>query len=160
MQLSDDQKRAVSQWVAEGVSLSEIQSRIKRDFDISLTYMDVRLLVAELNVSIPEPEPPPAPAKDDAGATPAQEQSLPNESPLSPEKPAGSLRVTVDDLALPHALISGKVTFSDGVSGEWYIDQMGRLALNPSQPGYRPSDADVMGFQRELQRIAQSQGLY
>jgi hypothetical protein len=47
------------------------------------------------------------------------------------------------------------VTFSDGETAEWMLDQTGRLGLNPTKPGYRPSEADVMSFQRELQRVAQ-----
>jgi hypothetical protein len=55
-------------------------------------------------------------------------------------------------------MISGKVTFSDGQKAEWYLDQMGRLGLNPDQVGYRPSEQDVLAFQVELQRLARSQG--
>jgi hypothetical protein len=59
--------------------------------------------------------------------------------------------VTVDQIARPGALVSGKVTFSDGNSAEWYLDQMGRLGLSPQQQGYRPSQTDLMTFQTELQ---------
>ena len=56
-------------------------------------------------------------------------------------------------------MISGRVTFSDGQKAEWYLDQTGRLGLNASTPGYRPSKQDVMDFQMELERLAQSHGL-
>ena len=64
----------------------------------------------------------------------------------------------MDTITKPHALASGKVTFSDGETADWMLDQTGRLGLNPSQPGYRPSEADIMSFQRELQRVAQGLG--
>jgi hypothetical protein len=35
---------------------------------------------------------------------------------------------------------------------------MGRLGLNPSTAGYRPSKQDVMDFQVELEKLARSQG--
>jgi hypothetical protein len=38
------------------------------------------------------------------------------------------------------------------------LDQMGRLSLNPSKIGYRPTEKDVLAFQMELQRLARSQG--
>lgn len=155
MQLTDEQKNTVRQWIGEGQSLSEIQTRIKKDFDVSLLYMDVRLLVAELNVPVqdkPEPEKP----KEEAAP-----EGLPSAGDAIPAPGAGgSVKLTVDEITPPHALIAGKVTFSDGVTADWYFDQMGRLGLNPKQPGYRPSEADVMAFQKELQRIAQQQGLY
>jgi hypothetical protein len=66
--------------------------------------------------------------------------------------------VTIDQITKPSALISGRVTFSDGESAEWMLDQMGRLSLNPSKIGYRPTEKDVLAFQMELQRLARSQG--
>ncbi len=48
-------------------------------------------------------------------------------------------------------MISGKVTFSDGNTAEWYLDQTGRLGIAPAVQGYRPSQEDVMAFQTELQ---------
>ena len=56
-----------------------------------------------------------------------------------------------NQLAQAGALVSGSVTFSDGKSAVWHLDQFGRLALAPKQHGYKPSPADVQAFQRELQ---------
>ena len=72
--------------------------------------------------------------------------------------PAGGVNVTMDRITKPHALASGKGTFSDGETAEWMLDQTGRLGLVPGKPGYRPSETDVMAFQRELQRVAQGFG--
>src|SRR5207247_10426911 len=51
---------------------------------------------------------------------------------------SGSVSVAVDKIARLGAVVSGKVTFSDGNTAEWYFDQAGRLGLLPQQPGYRP----------------------
>ena len=59
--------------------------------------------------------------------------------------------MTIDQVARPGALVSGQVTFSDGNSAAWYLDQMGRFGLTPQQPGYRPSQEDLLTFQAELQ---------
>lgn len=51
------------------------------------------------------------------------------------------LRISVGQISL-----SGKVTFSDGETGVWMIDQAGRPGLDPEKQGYRPSQEDVMEF--------------
>ena len=58
----------------------------------------------------------------------------------------------------PGAIISGEVTFSDGVSGKWAMDQFGRLVLEAGRKGYKPSAADVQEFQRELSAQMQRHG--
>jgi hypothetical protein len=59
--------------------------------------------------------------------------------------------VSVDQIARPGAVVSGKVTFSDGNTAIWYFDQTGRLGLSPQQPGYRPPPADLQQFQMLLE---------
>jgi hypothetical protein len=78
------------------------------------------------------------------------------------ELPAGgSVRVEVDKVTLlPGALASGSVTFSDGVTGKWIVDQYGRPGFSEvSQPGYRPTPADAQAFMQELSASLQSRGL-
>ena len=60
---------------------------------------------------------------------------------------AGSVKVMTDTLARPGAMISGKVTFSDGQAADWYVDNEGRPGLVPATPGYRPSAEDIQQFQ-------------
>ena len=50
------------------------------------------------------------------------------------------------------------VPSSDGKTAGWYLDQMGRLGLRATEPGYQPPAADIPVFQRELQRLLQTQG--
>jgi hypothetical protein len=52
------------------------------------------------------------------------------------------------------------VTFSDGIGAQWALDQMGRLSLNASQQGYRPSDADLQEFQKELSALIEKSGMF
>jgi len=151
MNLDDKQRHSVTAWIADGLKLSEIQTRIAADFGLRLTYMEVRFLVDDLKLTPKDPAPPkPAPASA-LTATPT-----PPASPLAPEAPsaatpAGGVSVTVDHLARPGAMVSGKVTFSDGQKAEWYLDQTGRLGVVPTVPGYKPSAADVQQFQLALQ---------
>ncbi len=150
-----EQLQQVTQWVVEGATLSDIQSRMSKDFGLSLTYMDVRFLVDDLGaVLVDKPEPKsPEPTEDlsaPAPAAPSDAGNLLAEGAASPTSPANKVSVVVDTLARPGASISGKVTFSDGQSAEWYVDEMGRPGLVPTTPGYRPTNDDIRAFQTLL----------
>ncbi len=74
--------------------------------------------------------------------------------------PAGGVTVSVDKVTLiPGAVASGSVTFSDGVTGKWMVDQYGRPGFTQiSQDGYRPKPADAQAFMQELSLALQKQG--
>ncbi len=151
--LTDEQKNTVAGWVEAGHSLADIQRKLQQELSVSLTYMETRFLVDDLNLQLKDNEEKSSETivGDAATAPPPQEEQVPTS--------AGSVTVTIDQVTQPQALVSGKVTFSDGNRASWMLDQMGRLALDPEVTGYRPSEADVMDFQKELQRVATSQGL-
>jgi hypothetical protein len=71
---------------------------------------------------------------------------------LAPEvpAPAGKVRLTVQPIQKPGVLVGGTVTFSDGQSGVWQMDQQGQLGFIPPYQGYNPLPADVQQFQVEL----------
>lgn len=56
-------------------------------------------------------------------------------------------------------MVSGKVTFSDGNSAAWQIDELGRLGIVPQQAGYRPPAADLEQFQAALEMELSKLGL-
>ena len=152
MNLNEAQKKTVSEWIAAGAKLAEVQTRLGAEFGIRLTYMEVRFLVDDLKLRLQDPEPP-KPATPPPVATPASPAA-----PVAPEATdagvplGGQVSVTVDKIARPGALVSGGVTFSDGMSADWYLDQTGRLGLIAKQQGYKPSPADVQQFQMALER--------
>ncbi|TMP99893.1 MAG: hypothetical protein E6L09_08200 [Verrucomicrobia bacterium] len=161
MNLDEAQKRTVADWIAQGLKLSEIQSRLANELDVHLTYMDVRLLVDDLKL-VPKDREPRAPVELSAtprasGLTAPAEGGEPSEGAgellTGEEAPAdaGGISITVDQLARPGALVSGSVTFRDGNSAAWYLDQYGRLGLAPKQQGYKPSAKDLQAFQEQLQ---------
>jgi len=149
MNLDEVQRKKVSAWIAEGLKLSEIQSRLAKESSIALTYMEVRLLVDDLKLVPKDAERPKATASTglQAPAAPPTPASQPADSP----KAARGVAVTVDQLARPGALVSGKVTFSDGQSCDWYLDQNGRLGVVPKQAGYKPPAGDMPQFQTALE---------
>jgi hypothetical protein len=158
MDFSEDQKNIIRGWVEEGCGLSEIQRRLSSELGATMTYMDVRFLVLDLDAAIKEDEPPPAePVAPDAGAVPpsasdSSESSAGSGSGTADAPvPAGGVSVEVDVLMRPGALLSGSVCFSDGVTAVWMLDQAGRLAIEPSQPDYHPTEADNAEFVKALQ---------
>ncbi|MEY2821975.1 MAG: hypothetical protein RJA37_1163 [Verrucomicrobiota bacterium] len=153
--LSKEQTARVSAWVAEGATLAQVQARLVDEMDVHMTYMDVRFLVDDLNLSLVEKEEPKAaeaPAEDSAGS-PAQD--APEATPAAPQS---GVSISVDTVVRPGAVVSGTATFSDGEVGEWYLDQMGQLGFNPRTPGYRPSQADVADFQVKLDAALRQAG--
>ena len=155
MELTDDQKASVASWVDEGCGLSEIQKRLREQFGLSLTYMDVRFAVIDLGLSIQD---------RDTEATPPPEptEALVHEEQVGPETPgaagAAGVQVDVDRVVKPGAIVSGSVSFSDGKSGTWALDQFGRLALDVGDPAYQPSPEDLQTFQQSLQSALASRG--
>ena len=57
MTLTPEQTKAVSEWVASGDNLYTVQKKLSDQFKVSMTYMDVRFLVDDLNLQLKDPEP-------------------------------------------------------------------------------------------------------
>ena len=154
MNLDEAQRSKVAGWVAEGLKLSEIQNRIASELGLRVTYMEVRLLVDDLKLTPKDTEPSKTVASPLNNSTPSNPANQPGEVQRSePAQPSTARGVTlkVDQLARPGAVVSGKVTFSDGNKADWYFDQTGRLGLVSEKPGYRPPPADLQQFQAALE---------
>jgi hypothetical protein len=145
--LDETQRRQVAAWINEGLKLAEIQKRLESELGLRLTYLEVRFLVDDLKLKPKDPPPLPKPAT-----------KLEDALPPAPAAP-GKVSVTVDQLARPGALVSGKVKFSDGKTAEWLLDRAGRLGLVSSEKGYKPPTADVQEFELALQQELQKLGL-
>ncbi|MEI7899588.1 MAG: hypothetical protein WCK89_05005 [bacterium] len=177
MELSDQQRQAVQAWLAAGASLSDVQQNLKREFGVTMTYVDVRLLVLDIGAEVkdkPEPKPALAAVPKAAAAEPPAEDPYAEEFddkeavPPGAEKGPGvpqpgeaggaNVALTLDRLVVPGAMVSGSVTFSDGVKARWLIDQHGRFGLEPDKPGYRPSNPDLQAFQMQLRKELQRHG--
>lgn len=153
MNLDETQRQTVTKWISEGAKLSEIQNRLLSEFKLKFTYMEVRFLVDDLKLTPKDPEPPKVvvPPVAAPAANPAKLSVEKNPAPEGTLS-ASAVSVSVDQIAKPGAIVSGKVTFSDGQIADWYLDQTGRLGVVPKQAGYKPSAADVQEFQIALQQ--------
>lgn len=161
MNLSDAQKQQVSVWLEQGLKVADVQKKISAELGLSMTYMEVRFLLDDLRLKPKDPEPPkqPAPSSPIAAPTASSPPLVAEASPPADALPAlGGVKLTTDALARPGTIVSGKVTFSDGQTADWYLDQMGRMGVVPAQKGYKPSKMDVMEFQEQLQRELQKMG--
>ncbi len=153
MNLNDAQQKTVAEWVAGGMKLAEVQTRIGSEFGLQLTYMEVRFLVDDLKLRLTDPELP-KPVAPPAAAAPVAA----SETPALPADAAGQVAVSVDKIARPGTMVSGSVTFSDGANADWYLDQTGRLGVVPKVQGYKPTQADVLQFQAALEREMSKMG--
>ncbi len=156
--LSPEQKTQIEQWAADGASLNDIQQRMKADMGLSVTYLDARMMLVELGIKLvekPKEVPKEAPP---AAAAPEQFAAERDVGADFPAAGAGRVSVTVDELAIEGAMVSGRATFSDGKTAAWFVDQSGRLGLKAAEPGYQPPPADIPIFQTELDRVLIEQG--
>ncbi len=157
MNLDDAQKQQVIAWLQEGATLAELQKRLEATFGLRLTYRDVKFLVSDLEV-LPKDVEPTAPTDLTSrdlkapGALHAPAKGGAGEPETAPTPPAARVRISVDQLTRAGAVVSGNVTFSDGKSAVWSIDQMGRLGIAPQEKGYRPSSGDLQEFQMLLEQ--------
>ncbi len=187
MSLTPEQKATVATWVSAGDNLSAVQKKLFEQFKVTLTYRDVRFLVDDLDLTLKDPAPkadvsdvsktqPPAasktpgtPASADSDLPDGHADDLPpgaDEGDLPPDEetlPPGaagptSVTVVVDKVTLiPGAIAGGTVTFSDGVTGKWIVDQQYRPGF--TEISYRPTPADAQAFMQELGRVMQARGL-
>src|ERR1041384_7771149 len=95
MTLTPQQKEAVSAWIAAGDNLSTVQKKLIEQFQVTMTYRDVRFLVDDLNLALKDPAPKvdtsdlskaaPANAAQPAGSKPALEKKVSGGDPMAEE---------------------------------------------------------------------------
>ncbi|EIQ00842.1 hypothetical protein OpiT1DRAFT_05398 [Opitutaceae bacterium TAV1] len=175
MTLTPEQKAAVASWIAAGDNLSTVQKRLLEEFNLSMTYMDVRFLVDDLDLTLKDPvrpradasdvgKPGTAPAGGDAAPAAGDDDEIEDDAlPATPDGeavPGGNVVVNVDNVTLiPGALASGTVTFSDGVTGKWIVDNYGRPGFTEvSKEGYRPTKEDAQSFMQQLDAALRQKG--
>ena len=172
----DEIKAFIADRTREGHNLSKIQDMLAEQ-GVKMTFMELRLIASEIETSFwqnaePQPEPAPEPENpaqdaapddgpDDFPADDAGTEQLPPDNTAPAEKapaadgeppvPRGRTTVTIDQLARPGFLATGGVSFGSGASGNWCLDQMGRLMFEKLEG--KPDRQDLQEFQLELQRM-------
>ncbi len=89
--LTEEQKADVAKWFAAGASLDEIQKRMKAEFGVHMTYLDLRLMVADLPQPVEtEPAAPDGPAHDDPTRDDPAHEGPAREVPAPPRRGTSS----------------------------------------------------------------------
>ncbi len=136
---NEERKPIVRQLLQEGRTLSEIQDFLQKEKGDSITYLELRLLLSEMpDVKLPEKETP-----KPAAPTP------------EPKATAGKLSISVDQMPAPGAMLSGYVRFASGAKAHWFLDEMGRLGVEPELGSEKPTQKDMQEFSNELRRMLQ-----
>ena len=171
----DEIKAFIADRTREGHNLSKIQDMLAEQ-GVKMTFMELRLIASEIETSFwqksePQPEPAPEAEKPAQASAPAEDadglpsddagaEQLPPDEPAPADAPAaddgkaaprGRTTVTIDQLARPGFLATGGVSFGSGASGNWCLDQMGRLMFEKLEG--KPDRQDLQEFQLELQRM-------
>jgi hypothetical protein len=137
----DERKQVVKELLGQGQTLSQIQDHLRKEKNDSITYMELRLLLSEMpDAKLPEKERPKAPV-------------LPPEK--TEAKVAGKLSISVDQTPAPGAMLSGYARFSSGAKAHWFLDEAGRLGLEPELGSGKATQADMQEFSTELRRMLQ-----
>lgn len=170
MMTQQEIKAFIADGIAQGLSLSKIQDALTAK-GTHITYMELRLLASEIEVSQLEkldkpkakPAAPAAPAEpapvpgmeegDDEELTPPEAPAALSAGEAAPEAApaAGKTVVEVNPIAKPGFLVHGSVKFASGVTADWFLDQDYRLGL--SNNSGKPTENDIMEFQKELQKV-------
>lgn len=162
MQLEPAQLEAVKAWLAEGASLSDVQKRLKEQFNIAMLYLDLRMLVLDIGASVKEPPKKVEPTKPavessfsetDATISPPTDSLDDDELPDAPRIP-----ITLDRIVQPGALVSGEAIFPGDQKIHWRLDRGGRLAIDQAPPNFAPTQEEALAFQQTLQDTLMKNG--
>jgi hypothetical protein len=136
---NEERKQLVRELLAKGQTLSQIQDYLRNEKNDSITYMELRLLLSEMpDVKLPEKETPkPAPPTPE------------------PKTAPGKLSISVDQMPAPGAMLSGYARFASGAKAHWFLDESGRLGLEPELGSEKPTQKDMQEFSTELRRMLQ-----
>lgn len=154
----------------EGLSLNDVQNRLSEEMGIHMTYMELRMLTSELQVSweaqdrraeAARPKSKPAPEAQ----RPAAQQANPAEESMADENMNAAAEteepgeaaddtngtvVEVSKVQRPGYSMSGTVKFGSGASGEWFVDGYGRLGFEKDELSSDPTEEDLKSFQPAL----------
>ena len=137
---TEERNRLIATKLDEGLSLFEVQKLLSNDYAVTMTYLELRLIAADLEVDW----------KKQDKETPAEEKDAPVAVAEAEAEPKA--KVAISKLVRPGASMSGDVEFASGAKAEWFVDSMGRLGLNPTSGSEKPTEDDLMDFQTELQQ--------
>ena len=165
---NDEIKAFISAKVSEGISLSKIQDALLNEKGVRMTYMELRMLASEIETAdwqkldkqkaekTPPAQPPAEQPAEGSLDDESENEFIPEEeqpagNPEGTGKVRGKTTVELSKLVKPGTVANGSVKFGSGATADWFLDQMGRLAL--SNAVGKPDQTDIEEFQQELQKL-------
>lgn len=137
-------KKFMAEQLETGNSLSDVQQMVNEKFKTKFSYMEIRIMAAELeNIDWSKNDPAPAEKPADKEIDPA----------AAPGASAGGTVVEVSKLVRPGAAMSGTVKFASGASATWLLDRSGGLGFDDVNG--EPTEEDTKLFLEELRRVLQ-----
>jgi len=152
----DEEKRnqIIAEKLNEGYSLGEVQKYLAEEYDLNLTYLDLRLIAAELDVDWKQQQDEQTVTENSSGSILDEtQQTEPGAEEGAQETGGSGTQVSVDKVTRPDAVMSGTVTFASGAQAKWFIDHSHQLSLSPEADSEKPTQDDIVEFQQELQRV-------
>ena len=142
MSMTDKERdQLIAEKLNEGLKLADVQRLLADEYNMNMTYMELRMIAADLEVNWQKQEPE-KPAEEPEDENKEKEELVPQDE----------MEITISKLVRPGAAMSGDVVFKSGIKAEWFVDPYGRLGLNPSNEEQKPSPEEVQEFQVELQK--------
>ena len=135
-------RNLVTQLRKEDKSLNEILDVLHKEHDVRITFLDLRMLVAEIEKS--------KPVKTEKRLKEKRKREKTEEGPA-----AAGTRVEVDQIVQPGTQLSGTVEFQSGARAKWFVDAIGRLSLALEPSSAQPTQRDMVEFQQVLSRKLQ-----
>lgn len=156
---NEERKTIVGQLLAKGLTLSQIQDHLHKEKSDPITYMDLRLLLSEMpDAKLPEKETPKTVLPAASSGAKAAPKDLASPPEVKDPAVGGRLSISVDQMPAPGSMLSGYARFSSGAKAHWFLDDMGRLGLEPELGTGKPTQADMQEFSTELRRMLQQAG--
>ncbi len=137
--MNNEIRNTIKNKIDQGSSLSDIQKHLHDNHNLAISYMDLRLLVADL---------------DEVSWASKEDEQSEDERPNVTEETNGRCIVNVSSIVRPGYLANGDTTFPSGVKTDWFIDQAGRPKLDV-KGDIEPTQEDLISFQAELQNLLQ-----
>jgi len=146
---NEERKPIIRNLLQQGQSLSQILDFLHKEKSDPITYMELRLLLSEMpDAKLPEKEMPKTTLPPPVATPPAAGKE-------QPAPAAGKLSISVDQMPAPGAMLSGYARFSSGAKAQWFVDEVGRLGLEPELGSGKPTQKDMQEFSAELRRMLQ-----
>ena len=155
---NEERKQVVRELLGKGQTLSQILDTLHKEKGDPITYMELRLLLSEMpDAKLPEKE---LPKTVLPPAAPPGSGALKDSGPaaVGQETAGGKLSISVDQMPTPGTMLSGYARFSSGAKAHWFLDEMGRLGVEPELGSGKATPKDMQEFTTELRRMLQQTG--